>query len=210
MRINAGYVITDSIHIGNAEFVIGEMSNTPAPFVTWECKDGDNYFWGHYHTDRKAAEHDLLERASQELEFQTRRKAELEPQHSPWGEIQSCKTLCPGAYSVSTAGHGGVMVRRKLAEKMFRKEAQECGFLEGDYFCYEEDCDGPVALRELMDRKLYKAPVNQYFGPGEYEKVIDGSLQSHHPEYWHAREKALAVQGKGLTSTQPKKKERER
>lgn len=103
VRINQGYVITDSIHIGKAEFVIGEMSNTPAPFVTWECKDGNNYFWGHYLTTRKAAERDLLERAVQELEYQTRRQAEMEPQDSPWGEIQTRETLCPGAYSVSTA-----------------------------------------------------------------------------------------------------------
>ena len=100
------------------------MSNTPAPFVTWECKDGNNYFWGHYLTTRKAAERDLLERAVQELEYQTRRQAEMEPQDSPWGEIQTRETLCPGAYSVSTAGHGGVMVRRELAEKVFRKEAR--------------------------------------------------------------------------------------
>mgnify|MGYP000814091926 CR=1 FL=1 len=44
MRINAGYTITDSVHIGKAEFVIGEMPNAPAPFVTWECKNGNNYF----------------------------------------------------------------------------------------------------------------------------------------------------------------------
>ena len=94
VRINQGYVITDSIHIGKAEFVIGEMSNTPAPFVTWECKDGNNYFWGHYLTTRKAAERDLLERAVQELEYQTRRQAEMEPQDSPWGEIQTRETLC--------------------------------------------------------------------------------------------------------------------
>ncbi|MFQ6963483.1 MAG: hypothetical protein ACLRR6_05055 [Oscillospiraceae bacterium] len=48
MRTNAGYTITDSVHIGKAEFVIGEMPNAPAPFVTWECKNGNNYFWGHY------------------------------------------------------------------------------------------------------------------------------------------------------------------
>ena len=47
VRINAGYVITDSVFIGEAEFVIGKMPNAPAPFVTWECKDGNNYFWGH-------------------------------------------------------------------------------------------------------------------------------------------------------------------
>ena len=34
MRTNAGYTITDSVHIGKAEFVIGEMPNAPAPFVT--------------------------------------------------------------------------------------------------------------------------------------------------------------------------------
>ena len=105
VRINQGYVITDSIHIGKAEFVIGEMSNTPAPFVTWECKDGNNYFWGHYLTTRKAAERDLLERAVQELEYQTRRQAEMEPQDSPWGEIQTRETLCPGAYSVLSLIH---------------------------------------------------------------------------------------------------------
>lgn len=208
VRINQGYVITDSIHIGKAEFVIGEMSNTPAPFVTWECKDGNNYFWGHYLTTRKAAERDLLERAVQELEYQTRRQAEMEPQDSPWGEIQTRETLCPRAYSVSTAGHGGVMVRRELAEKVFRKEARECGFMEGAWLCYEEDCDGPVALRELMDKKLYQAPVNQYFRPGEYEAVINRSLQTYHPEYWQAREQDL--KGKGQPSIQRKKKERER
>ena len=66
-RINAGYTITDSLHIGKAEFVIGENPVAPAPYVTWECKDGNNYFWGHYLTDRMAAEQDLLERAGQEL-----------------------------------------------------------------------------------------------------------------------------------------------
>lgn len=203
VRINQGYVITDSIHIGKAEFVIGEMSNTPAPFVTWECKDGNNYFWGHYLTTRKAAERDLLERAVQELEYQTRRQAEMEPQDSPWGEIQTRETLCPGAYSVSTAGHGGVMVRRELAEKVFRKEALNCGFTEGAYLCFEEDCDEPVALRELMDKGMYQAPVNERFAPGAYEALINDSLQTFHAAYWQAREKTLAEKAQ-----LPKKKDR--
>ena len=95
-----------------------------------------------------------------------------------------------------------------MADKVFRKEAKECGFAEGVYLCFEEDCDGPVALRELMDKKLYQAPVNQYFGPGEYEKVIDRSLQNYQPEYWKAREKDLKEKGKH--SIHRKKKERER
>ena len=73
-RTNAGYTITDSIFIGKAEFVIGHNPSFSTPYVTWECKDGDNYFWGHYLTERKAAERDLLERAQTELSLQEQQK----------------------------------------------------------------------------------------------------------------------------------------
>lgn len=67
MRANAGYTITQSIHIGNTEFVLGESSADPAQFVTWACRDGDNYFWGHYMNDKLTALRDLLDRAGEEL-----------------------------------------------------------------------------------------------------------------------------------------------
>lgn len=74
-RMNTGYLITDSIHIGETEFVLGTSEHTPAEFVTWQCTGGSNYFWGHYHSDLLAAKKDLLDRASQELEFQINRRA---------------------------------------------------------------------------------------------------------------------------------------
>lgn len=46
MRTNAGYTITDSVHIGKAEFVIGEMPNAPAPFVTWSVRMATTTFGG--------------------------------------------------------------------------------------------------------------------------------------------------------------------
>jgi len=59
-RINQGYVITDSIQIGEMEFVFGKLdSNTPM-YVTWACKGGDNYFWGHYFSDLLEAKAALL------------------------------------------------------------------------------------------------------------------------------------------------------
>ena len=212
VRINQGYIITDSCHVGDSEFVLGVHSTAPQQFVTWKCSNQTDYYWGHYFSDLFAAQKDLVARAQEELQYLEEKRQnpvrQKAPGYSPWGEVQTCETLCPGAYSVSTAGHGGVMVHRDLADKVFRKEAKECGFAEGVYLCFEEDCDGPVALRELMDKKLYQAPVNQYFGPGEYEKVIDRSLQHYHPEYWHVREKDLKE--KGQPSIQRKKKERER
>mgnify|MGYP007047945947 CR=1 FL=1 len=69
-RINAGYTITDSIYIEDTEFVLGVSVHEPAMFVTWACTGGDNYFWGHYHSDLLTAKKDLLGRASQELELQ--------------------------------------------------------------------------------------------------------------------------------------------
>ena len=35
MRINAGYIITDSVHIGESEFVLGVNMNEPSQFVTF-------------------------------------------------------------------------------------------------------------------------------------------------------------------------------
>lgn len=81
-RENEGYVITDSMHIGSAEFVIGQMDTRfGTMYVTWQCKDRDNYFWGHYLNSRQAAEQDLLTRAQHELEYQTAKLQESARKH---------------------------------------------------------------------------------------------------------------------------------
>ena len=95
------------------------------------------------------------------------------PESSPWGPVQNCKVLCPGAFQVDTASHGGVMINCEIIDLTLSKAAQKCGFHEGGYLCFEEDCAATVALRELMDKKLFTAPVNDYFKPGEYSKIID-------------------------------------
>lgn len=100
-----------------------------------------------------------------------------EPGYSPWGEIQHCDMLTPGIYSVSTAGHGGIMARMDVARKTLSKAALDCAYFECGWYCFEEDCAAAVALRELMDKGLFTAPVNEYYAPGEYEKLIDGSAQ---------------------------------
>ena len=38
-----------------------------------------------------------------------------EPNKSPWGAVQTCDTLCPGVFLVSTASHGGTMVSNEVA-----------------------------------------------------------------------------------------------
>ena len=116
------------------------------------------------------------------------------PSYSPWGEVQNYDQLCPGVYCVSTAGHGGVMVHGSIAREVLSPAARKHCFRNGGYYCFEEDCDAPVAIRELMDKGLYTAPVNDYFKPGEYEAVINSSLQTYRPDYWQAREKTMNKQ----------------
>ena len=125
------------------------------------------------------------------------------PEYSPWGEVQHQEELCSGVFSVSTASHGGILVHRSVAKAVLSPAARKHCFRDGSYYCFEEDCDAPVAIRELLDKGLYTAPVNGYFKQGEDERVINRSLQEYHPDYWKDREAAKAKQAE-------KRKERER
>lgn len=116
------------------------------------------------------------------------------PEYSPWGEVQHQEELCSGVFSVSTASHGGVMVHGSVAKAVLSPAARKHCFRDGSCYCFEEDCDAPVAIRELLDKGLYTAPANDYFKQGEYERVINRSLQEYHPDYWKDREAAKAKQ----------------
>ena len=64
----AGYIIAQSIKVKDSEFVLGEHPKKDM-YVTWRCKDGDNYFWGHYTSNRYEALKDLCQRAEQEIDY---------------------------------------------------------------------------------------------------------------------------------------------
>lgn len=67
-RENAGYEIINSMKIGESEIVLGARDGYMA-YVTWECKDGNNYFWGHYHTDLLSAQKDFCKRCLDKVKF---------------------------------------------------------------------------------------------------------------------------------------------
>ena len=81
-RINEGYTITDSIQVGQTEFVFGKRDGKLPMYVTWACKGGNNYFWGHYFSNLLEAKKDLLGRANDEVRYQMEwraRAAERQP-----------------------------------------------------------------------------------------------------------------------------------
>lgn len=109
MRVNAGYTITDTIHVGEVEFVLGEQANGKQ-FVTWECKSGDNYDWGHYFDSLAAAKRDLLSRAHEAL-------GGKEPAKKPYF---FCMTVCARRTGAAMGRRCGVVMAdsSKLAEEL--------------------------------------------------------------------------------------------
>lgn len=109
-----------------------------------------------------------------------------DPAFSPWGEIQSCETIYPGIFLVTTPGHGGIIVESQ-AVFFLSEAARKCGFRKADFLCFEEDCQESVVLRELLDKKMWRIP-KRISDPAAFEQEINANIQSHHPEYWRARE----------------------
>lgn len=68
-RKNAGYIITDSITIGESEIVLGVHESKPNMFVTWECTNKNNYQWGHYFSSLVSAQKDFCERGLNKAKF---------------------------------------------------------------------------------------------------------------------------------------------
>ena len=68
--------------------------------------------------------------------------------------------VLPGIDLVSTPSHGGARVTRE-ATMLLSPEAMKCGFREGGYLWFEEDCCEQVVLRELMDKKLWTPPADR-------------------------------------------------
>lgn len=78
------------------------------------------------------------------------------------------------------------------AAMLLSPEARNCGFREGGYLWFEEDCCEQVVLRELMDKKLWTPPADRIKDAAAFERAIDRVLQACQPEYWASREKRLA------------------
>jgi len=97
---------------------------------------------------------------------------------SLWGKIQHVEKLAEGAWSVSTAGHGGIKLSRGRMAKL-PKAARATGFSRSGWF--EEDCDWAIpayAFEDIRDalgvtedqakgtltRLSYADPILEAFG----------------------------------------------
>nr|WP_295068687.1 YodL domain-containing protein [Ruminococcus sp.] len=122
------------------------------------------------------------------------------PENSIWGEVQSSVNINNGIYEVSTASHGGIMIKSEIARIVLSKEAQAVAQKENGWYYFEEDCDYAVAKRELLDKGLfdnidlyfsrqYNKKTDEFFSL--YSDSLNESIQRWHSKYWDSREVAL-------------------
>ena len=78
--------------------------------------------------------------------------------HSPWGKVQRSDQFADGVYEVSTARHGGIMIRETDAKKLLSPETLAAGGTEYGWCYYEEDEAASVVIRELLDRGIPAVP----------------------------------------------------
>ena len=114
------------------------------------------------------------------------------PRNSPWGAVQHCEEMREGVFLVSTASHGGIMVRPGAADFLTADAIKHGAFHENNCYCFEEDCCESIVIRELLDRKLWAIP-DRITDKAGYEDSINRSLQQWQPEYWEARQKRLPM-----------------
>lgn len=92
-RINAGYRIINAISVGNKEYVLGIHCEVPNQFVTWECKNGTDYFWGHYLNTSLKAIKDLCERVMGEVQYLEQKEKDkyIEPHENQYCLVATVK-----------------------------------------------------------------------------------------------------------------------
>jgi len=106
--------------------------------------------------------------------------------NSPWGEVKVCDKLCPGVFMVSAEKQGGIMVARDMTAA-FSPAALKCGVKYNDHVCFEDNGAKDVALRELLDKKLWAVPGGAE-EKAAFEENINKSLRERQPGYWRLRE----------------------
>lgn len=68
-RYNAGYQITDHMHLEGSHFALGHNPDAPAPYAVWRTnEDLSEFQWGRYFAHKHAAIADMVLRSTYQLE----------------------------------------------------------------------------------------------------------------------------------------------
>jgi hypothetical protein len=109
------------------------------------------------------------------------------PNVTIWGKAENTTEIAPNIYRVDTAGHGGIVMRKHIAERELSEEARRCGLERGDWIYFEEDCQAFVVYRELLDRNAKWNLRDITATRTGFEQHVNENIKSFNPEYWGYR-----------------------
>ncbi|WP_207647497.1 YodL domain-containing protein [Ruminococcus sp. XPD3002] len=172
-----------------------------AQFLIDYAKKLDNLTNNSYFSYRTALKNTRFTRLNENQTFNYSYSKFIDtPENSIWGDVQSSFRINNGIFEVSTASHGGIMIKSEIARILFSKEAQAVAQKENGWYYFEEDCDYAVAKRELLDKGLFEN-IDYYFSRqynkktdeffSLYSNSLNESIQRWHSKYWDSREAAL-------------------
>ena len=90
------------------------------------------------------------------------------PYFSPWGEVKSCKELCPGVFQVKSAERGGIMVANEVSALLSPHLCKQ-GERRGGFICFGEEA---AVMQELTAKKLLQAQKAAAVIPENHDKPI--------------------------------------
>lgn len=106
-----------------------------------------------------------------------------------WGASQHRHKITQGVYEVDTAGHGGIMVRKEVAQQLLSKEALNVSDTWEGWICFEEDCDWALFVYEQP--VLYaacRAKQGRKETAEEWKQLARKTLEHWYPKYLAAVE----------------------
>ncbi len=105
---------------------------------------------------------------------------------TPWGPAQEIVSLLTGFSTVSTAGHGGMMISEGAANRCLSKAARKRALMHNTYFCYEEDCDFLIPLfdaKALRTQLMAGVSFWEDKTAEEIEEYLIKQLSNYHGDY---------------------------
>lgn len=108
--------------------------------------------------------------------------------HSPWGSIQHTKQIQQGVRWVSTASHGGLLVKLDVAGRLLSERAREVSHPGATIygFAFEEDCSYAVAFIEHPEWKRFLDQDSLASWKRDYpltETRVDGGFHGRMAQY---------------------------
>jgi hypothetical protein len=117
---------------------------------------------------------------------------------TPWGKADSQRVVYEAhgsrVWRVSTPGHGGMMMSRRLARRMLSRKAYSIGCEWGDWLTFEEDCEWaafvyeyPNVYAEFQRREMWPEFVGEhpeYASPSYWQAEAKWVLERWWPEYF--------------------------